>query len=98
MFHGKGRYITNEKTYYEGDFSMGEPNGLGTEVWIGIETFFGTFWKGKWEGKGVLLKENGDKWDGFWIDGLWNGSFKVIFVNGDIFEGQMKEDRIYGMG
>mmetsp|Transcript_13200 Transcript_13200/g.24229 ORF Transcript_13200/g.24229 Transcript_13200/m.24229 type:complete len:127 (-) Transcript_13200:22-402(-) len=44
--------------------------------------------------KGVIKYENGDVYTGSFIQGLREGYGKCVYINGDCFEGEWKDDDI----
>ena len=52
----------------------------------------------KKHGRGILIKANGDKYEGQWQNDKANGNGKLIYSNGDIYEGEWVDDKKNGFG
>jgi len=94
-FHEDGKKVNGRK--FIGSFCKGRRNGFG-EYFDG----FGNVWKGTWKddcftGQGILVKKNGEEWEGFWLKGRLNcKNGKVVFSNGDKYEGPVRFNQIHG--
>ena len=53
---------------------------------------------GKKQGYGVLITENGSKYDGYWMDNQFNGLGRLIYNNGDFCEGNFIKGMLEGKG
>lgn len=47
---------------------------------------------------GVMIYANGERYDGFWKEGLWEPKGRRIFANGDVYLGQYKSGQKHGTG
>lgn len=47
----------------------------------------GEYKNGNPHGKGVLTKANGERYEGMFVDGLFEGIGKYYFENSDVYEG-----------
>ena len=102
---GNGKYIlSNNICKYDGQFKNGLYDGQGVlSDDEGNKIYIGGFKKGKYNGKGTLYrkKENGEGVEiiyfGDYIMGRKNGYGKVIYKNGDIYEGGFKNDKREGL-
>ena len=47
---------------------------------------------------GVMIYANGERYDGFWKEGLWESKGRRIFSNGDVYLGQYKSGLKHGTG
>ncbi len=50
------------------------------------------------EGKGVMIRSNGTRQDGYWKHGKMQGKSRVIFASGSIYEGWMDQSKKNGNG
>jgi len=50
------------------------------------------------EGKGVLTLPNGDKYDGNFKDGKYDGFMEIQFIDGVSFKGMYEEGKRHGKG
>ena len=48
--------------------------------------------KGSMEGQGVMLWPDAKKYEGNWLRGKANGKGRMIFNNGDYYEGEFQND------
>lgn len=53
--------------------------------------------KGQRHGKGIELFQNGNKFDGQWVDGKMQSGL-LTFTNGNIYEGDFMDNQFYGTG
>lgn len=49
-------------------------------------------------GEGTYFHENGDKYEGYWMIGLYNGRGVYTFANGDVFKGKWENGSPVGKG
>ena len=57
------------------------------------------YWeKDKKSGKGTLYLNDGSKYDGNFRDGCYHDSGKMVWKNGDCYDGRWKKDRMEGPG
>lgn len=52
--------------------------------------YYGEYKNGKYQGKGIIVFDNGDRFEGYFKGGLKDGRGEYSFQNGDIFEGDFK--------
>ena len=45
-----------------------------------------------------MFYHNGDKYDGYWLDGIYHGKGKHVYANGDSFQGEYKNGKRFGKG
>lgn len=48
---------------------------------------------GKKEGKGIMIYNNGDRYEGEWKAGRRHGEGKETWINGVVYEGQWKDGK-----
>ena len=51
---------------------------------------------GKFNGHGIYVLKNGEKFEGKFVDNKYNGYGKYYYLNGDILEGIFRNDRPSG--
>ncbi|MBK8609728.1 MAG: hypothetical protein IPL84_07215 [Chitinophagaceae bacterium] len=68
---------------YDGEFKNGLPEGMGKYTWANGDYFYGTWKRGKKEGKGQMHQfENGveSMIDGYWKNDIFRGEYKDAYV------------------
>ena len=66
MFHGKGKFVWADGSYYEGAYRYNKKEGDGTFVWPDGVKFIGKWLKGRQHGIGHTIKKGKvrrGKWD-----------------------------------
>ena len=104
VFNGKGRLISVNGDYYEGDFYDGSIQGQG-KFYNKKEkyTYIGKFVNNKFEGEGEIKYENNDElnvnyYKGFFKNGLREGEGKLEFNDGKFYQGEFKNNFYDGNG
>ena len=95
---GKGKFVWNDGTIYEGDFEEDDINGKGKLIYNNKETYEGDFINSSREGKGIFTFKNGDKYEGEWKLDKMTGKGTYIFANGDKYEGDFLDNQFNGTG
>ena len=65
---------------------------------VSNECYKGPFKDWKFNGKGIIIYENGDKYEGDFKDNKYNGYGKMKYKNGDEYDGQWKNGKKNGKG
>ena len=94
IIDGIGSYNYASGNWYEGEFVNGKMNGLGVFQFKNGNRFEGEFYDGKIYGDGTMYLV-GDKGTvsitGFWPkDGSFPKEASILFENGDLYEGPLK--------
>lgn len=94
LIDGLGSYNYANGNWYEGEFVNGKMNGLGVFQFKNGNRFEGEFYDGKIYGDGTMYLV-GDKGTvsitGFWPkDGSFPQEASILFENGDLYEGPLK--------
>lgn len=94
LIDGIGSYNYANGNWYEGEFVNGKMNGLGVFQFKNGNRFEGEFYDGKIYGDGTMYLV-GDKGTvsitGFWSkDGSFPQEASILFENGDLYEGPLK--------
>ena len=101
--HGSGSLITAKGRKYEGGFSKGLFHGEGKIVWdvevdgttVTIQKFEGRFQNGNKNGLGILY-ENGDRFEGTFVDDVLHGKGSVWLANGKRQKGTWRNGKLHG--
>ncbi len=62
------------------------------------DIYKGSLANNKFEGKGILIKVNGDKYTGEFKEGLFNGNGKYVWSDSSKYEGDWKNNKMSGYG
>ena len=95
---GYGRFILNDGTIYEGEFSGDKLNGKGKMVWKNGGLYEGDYLDGKRHGFGKFKWPNGDIYEGEFKDGNLDGIGKMILKKGGVYEGEFQDNKRTGSG
>tara|TARA_B100001057_G_scaffold153147_1_gene153279 strand:- start:1231 stop:2679 length:1449 start_codon:yes stop_codon:yes gene_type:complete len=95
---GYGRFIFNDGTIYEGEFSGDKINGKGNMVWENGSLYQGNYLDGKRHGFGKFKWPNGDIYEGEFKDGNLDGIGKMIQKKVGIYEGEYVDGKRNGSG
>lgn len=97
-FHGKGRHVWPDGSYYEGDWRNGRKQGQGTYVSEENLKYTGAWHDGKRHGKGIQEYANGDSYDGWWYNGQCSGLGIYYFADGSQYRGAWSHGKYDGEG
>ena len=99
-FNGKGRLLSLNGDYYEGDFNMGliEGNGTFYSKKEGYK-YIGDFKEYKFHGEGRIIYEKEDIiYEGEFNEGYKHGFGKIIFKDKSSYEGNFDKNNFNGKG
>ena len=80
---------------YTGQFKDGTPEGQGTMIGAGGDTYTGSWRKGKPDGRGTLTYPEGQplkQYEGEFKSGAWEGQGTMTFWDGRIFTGEWTKE------
>jgi hypothetical protein len=60
--------------------------------------YTGDWFQDKKHGRGTFFYKNGDRYDGYWVNGMPQGEGRMIYANENIYEGQWHEGKRNGYG
>lgn len=60
--------------------------------------YTGDWYEDKKHGRGTFFYKNGDRYDGYWVNGFPQGEGRMIYANENIYEGQWHEGKRNGYG
>lgn len=60
--------------------------------------YTGDWYEDKKHGRGTFFYKNGDRYDGYWVNGMPQGEGRMIYANENIYEGQWHEAKRNGYG
>tara|TARA_B110000259_G_scaffold159519_1_gene182568 strand:- start:324 stop:2201 length:1878 start_codon:yes stop_codon:yes gene_type:complete len=75
---GYGEYRTPDGYIYEGEWSDGDYNGYGKQIWPAGGSYEGYFVSDTRSGKGVYSNEDGRKFNGTWANGTLVKGIKIF--------------------
>lgn len=70
LFHGQGKYIFADGSFYEGEYRDGKQNGLGVFTFLSGDVFKGEFVDDKKTGKGLYIYANGDFYESYYENNI----------------------------
>jgi hypothetical protein len=89
--------------YYENKFSLDADEGEVIETALSFKR--GDFFEGQWNtnrqfrtGKGKCYMIDGSLQEGFWIKDMFQPVGRIIYFNGDLYEGQLIDGLAHGKG
>ena len=99
-FNGKGRLLSLNGDYYEGDFNMGLIEGNGSFYLKKDEyKYIGTFKENKFHGEGQIKYEKEDIiYEGEFNEGYKHGFGKIFFKDKSYYEGNFENNNFNGKG
>lgn len=86
-YHGKGKYVNRDESYYIGEFNNGEKQGRGIVYLKNGEIVFKGEYKHGNMYHGTLFTPDGEKYTGFFNNGLPNGKGVLISSDGNKVSG-----------
>ena len=94
---GQGKYLFKNGSTYTGEVLNGLRHGKGT-----FETEDGIIYEGEWKdglkhGKGKLIQGNMEI-EGQWVEGIIQGKCRIKWKSGNVFDGQISENKMEGNG
>jgi hypothetical protein len=99
-FNGKGRIISINGDYYEGDFKYGNIEGTG--IFVSKKEkykYFGNFRNNKFHGRGkIIYEDNNIIYEGGFIEGYKQGFGKITFEDNSYYQGFFNENNFHGNG
>ncbi|KAG7357995.1 MORN repeat-containing protein [Nitzschia inconspicua] len=73
--------------------SSGMPHGFGKMVYhLGGRYYEGDWHMGHWHGKGIFRNQEGDVYEGHMVNDLKEGTGKLTYADGRIFQGKFDDD------
>ena len=96
LFHGVGRYHTDESTYF-GEFANGVASGNGEIDYADGRQYSGGVEQGLPEDYGVMKLSDGE-YSGEFHRGQFHGNGILQYANGDRYEGEFASDKFNGTG
>lgn len=90
--NGAGRMVYPDRSEYHGMWQNNMRTGEGIRIFANGDCFHG-LWKFNKIVRGVLALKNGDKYDGEFKDGLFEGYGKYFWKDGSWYEGTWKDGK-----
>ena len=98
--HGKGKIISKDELFFEGDILEGKANGKGVEKntgLFGLGNYKGDFKNNLRHGKGTFTFYDGSKYIGEWKGDYRDGKGTYICSDGHKVEGKWRKDFLVGL-
>jgi hypothetical protein len=96
-YHGKGKLTSRTKESIEGEWVLGEPQGIVKVVTPGGDRYEGEMKHGMFHGKGKLkVRQDGSTYEGEFKYGTWDGHGKITMM-GMTVEGMFERGRPKGL-
>jgi len=83
--HGYGKYVDIDGSSFEGDWDY-DKKRRGLEIFIDRSTFEGDYNNNE-RVNGIFKYENGDVYQGYWLNGMKHGQGKMDYANEDYYKG-----------
>jgi hypothetical protein len=96
-FTGSAAYRWPDGRLYDGQFSVGKPEGMGTGSWPGGDSYRGTWHEGLEHGHGELSRSDGSRYVGDFVKGYREGSGVEQSPEG-LYRGEWRADLPHGQG
>ncbi|MCY4656666.1 MAG: hypothetical protein OXC80_07595 [Gammaproteobacteria bacterium] len=97
--HGQGILLYDDDRVYQGSFSEGVREGYGALTWANGDEFQGMFFGDEMTGLGEIShKATGERYKGFFLNGLKQGSGEYEWLDGRKYVGSFHEDAKEGRG
>lgn len=96
--HGQGTLTNKSGSYlYEGQWMHGVKHGQG-QLWTDKSKYSGGFRDDQFWGTGSLVDENGDLYEGDFVNGVMEGAVTILTKEGNKFLGEYKAGKKEGPG
>lgn len=96
LFHGQGKLISNDSTFYEGNWYAGEKSGQGT--YYGDDFAYSGIWKNdSLNGYGTFINDTYE-YQGYWNSHHFNGEGSLVINDTIVYEGNFKDNVFHGYG
>jgi predicted aspartyl protease len=96
--NGIGKYVYEDKSYYEGQWKASRKHGKGKYVFSSGDVYEGNYVDNTKSGQGILNYANGDIYEGNFIDNSMSGQGIYNFANGDKELGTFTNGLLNGKG
>lgn len=97
--HGQGTYIRPDRTYHNGEWYNGLPQGYGVEAYPNGDVYKGLFQLGQREGEIGEYISPRFKYAGTWVEGMMSGRGKLNFVGSNQkYTGEFQRNKFHGFG
>ncbi len=96
-YTGYASYHWPDGRQYEGDFVLGQPEGMGSGSWPGGDRYRGTWHEGRKHGHGELTRNDGSRYVGDFVNGVREGDGVTESGEG-LYRGSWANDLPNGFG
>ena len=98
VFHGKGKWIREDGTVWDGTFNNGSFTGKGNIIYTNGDTYDGDWVDGRWHGKGTYTWAEGGSYTGDYVNGERTGHGVLVYSDGARYEGGFLGGKRQGSG
>lgn len=97
--HGEGIYVRPDRSYHNGTWLYGVPNGLGNALYANGDVYKGFFKNGRRDGDHGEYISQQYKYIGGWANGCMSGRGRLEWMGtGQMYEGEFLQNRFHGPG
>ena len=96
-FEGHGKLTLSDSTVYEGEWKKGDMVGVGTYFAADGNKYKGTLEGLNWTGE-TYLKNGMGTYQGYLVNGLFDGYGILTTIDGSVYKGNFKEGKYHGVG
>lgn len=99
LIAGKGRMVSPDLSWYEGEFDCGSRHGTGTfSIGYSASLYHGEWRAGAKHGKGSLQFSMDESYDGSWNNDYFHGNGKRRYADGSYYYGNWVQGKRNGRG
>lgn len=96
--HGKGKWIREDGTVWEGTFHHGSFTGTGNYIYESGAVYNGQWVNGKLHGKGTMTWVDGNTYTGDFVEGKRTGKGTMTWADGTVYTGDFVDNNRTGQG
>ena len=85
------------ESFYKGEYKVGVKEGQGIYEWSQGVRYEGDWKNNEMHGWGVFFNDD-EKYEGEFIDGVYDGNGRLVESSGEIYEGRFRDGMKHGIG